>query len=80
MQQAHIFQDDGPVAGIDEAGRGPLAGPVVAAAVILSDTVWLPGLNDSKKLSPAARTRLDRAIREQALAVGIGEVRVGGRD
>jgi ribonuclease HII len=62
------------VAGIDEVGVGPLAGPVVAAAVILPDEVDLPGLDDSKKLSRASRERLDRAIREQALAVGISEV------
>ncbi len=62
------------VAGVDEVGVGPLAGPVVAAAVVLPERVSLPGLNDSKKLSPAARERLDGAIREQALAVGIGEV------
>ena len=62
------------VAGVDEVGVGPLAGPVVAAAVVLPDRVDLPGLNDSKKLTPAARERLDAAIREQALCFGIGEV------
>jgi len=62
------------VAGVDEVGVGPLAGPVVAAAVILPETVQLPGLNDSKKLSPKARDRLSEAIRKQAVAVGIGEV------
>jgi ribonuclease HII len=60
------------VAGIDEAGRGPLAGPVVAAAVILPDHVELPGLTDSKQLSAAARERLYPLIRAQAVAVGIG--------
>lgn len=60
------------VAGIDEAGRGPLAGPVLAAAVIFPDDFELPGLTDSKKLSPAARERLFPLIRQQALAVGIG--------
>ena len=54
------------VAGIDEVGVGPLAGPVVAAAVILPDTVDLPGLNDSKKLSRAAREVLDRTIGKAA--------------
>ena len=44
-----------PVAGVDEAGRGPLAGPVVAAAVILSDALVVAGLDDSKKLSPRKR-------------------------
>jgi len=60
------------VAGIDEAGRGPLAGPVLAAAVVLPRHFELPGLTDSKKLSPAVRERLFPLIRQQALAVGIG--------
>jgi ribonuclease HII len=60
------------VAGIDEAGRGPLAGPVVAAAVILPERFTLPGLTDSKQLSAAARERLYPLIRTQALAVGVG--------
>jgi ribonuclease HII len=60
------------VAGVDEVGVGPLAGPVVAAAVVLPDAVSLPGLNDSKKLSRIARERLDRQIRDQAVAIGIG--------
>lgn len=62
------------VAGVDEVGVGPLAGPVVAAAVVLPAEVELPGLNDSKKLSPAARERLDAAIRKQAIGVGVGLV------
>ncbi len=62
------------VAGIDEVGVGPLAGPVVAAAVVLPRRVDLPGLDDSKKLKPAQREVLDRAIRQQALSIGIGEV------
>lgn len=64
------------VAGVDEVGVGPLAGPVVAAAVILPDEVDLPGLNDSKKLTPRAREKLNAAIRAQACAVSIGEVSV----
>jgi ribonuclease HII len=60
------------VAGIDEAGRGPLAGPVVAAAVILPEEFDLPGLNDSKQLSEKKRDQLYPLIYEQALAVGIG--------
>lgn len=64
------------VAGVDEAGRGPLAGPVVAAAVILPETFDLPGLTDSKQLSEKARERLYPLIRAQALAVGIGVARV----
>lgn len=51
-----------PVAGIDEAGRGPLAGPVVAAAVVLPLTFRLPGLDDSKKLTPAKRESLYAAL------------------
>ena len=61
------------VAGIDEVGVGPLAGPVVAAAVVLPARVDLPGLDDSKKLSRVARERLDLEIREQAEAIGIGQ-------
>ena len=68
MQQAQIFQFDGPVAGIDEAGRGPLAGPVVAAAVILNADCVQVGLNDSKKLSAPQRERLAIEIRTTALA------------
>ncbi|WP_303722356.1 ribonuclease HII [Malonomonas rubra] len=60
------------VAGVDEAGRGPLAGPVVAAAVILPQDFSLPGLTDSKKLSEKQRDRFYPVIREQARAVGIG--------
>jgi ribonuclease HII len=60
------------VAGIDEAGRGPLAGPVVAAAVILPENFELSGLNDSKQLSEKQRNRLYPLIRERALAVGVG--------
>lgn len=59
------------VAGIDEAGRGPLAGPVVAAAVILPEQFSLPGLTDSKKLSEKKRDALYPEIRRQA-TVGIG--------
>lgn len=56
------------VCGVDEAGRGPLAGPVVAAAVILDPERPIAGLKDSKKLSPARREELALAIRERALA------------
>jgi ribonuclease HII len=56
------------VAGIDEAGRGPLAGPVVAAAVILDPRRRIPGLRDSKMLSPEQRARLALRIRSRALA------------
>ncbi|MFO7812438.1 MAG: ribonuclease HII [Pelovirga sp.] len=60
------------VAGIDEAGRGPLAGPVVAAAVILPEQFFLPGLTDSKKLSERRRQFLYPEICQQARAVGVG--------
>jgi len=62
------------VAGIDEAGRGPLAGPVVSAAVILPDGVDLPGVDDSKKLTPAKRNRLYNRLYSVASAIGIGVV------
>jgi ribonuclease HII len=62
------------VAGVDEAGRGPLAGPVVAAAVILPQHFELPGLNDSKIVPVKERIRLFRLIRVQAIAVGLGIV------
>jgi ribonuclease HII len=60
------------IAGIDEAGRGPLAGPVVAAAVILPQEFYLPHLDDSKRLSPKRREQFFDAIYEQAVSVGIG--------
>lgn len=60
------------VCGVDEAGRGPLAGPVCAAAVILPKGLELPGLNDSKKLTDKKRRELFPLIKEQALAYGIG--------
>jgi len=58
-------------AGCDEAGRGPLAGPVLAAAVILPRDFDLPGLNDSKKLDEKARFQLEPEIRKQAICFGI---------
>ena len=60
------------ICGVDEAGRGPLAGPVCAAAVILPDHLELAGLNDSKKLSDKKRRELFPLIKEQAIAYGIG--------
>ena len=59
------------ICGIDEAGRGPLAGPVCAAAVILPRGLEIPGLNDSKKLTDKKRRELFPIIKEQALAYGI---------
>ena len=66
----------GLVAGVDEAGRGPLAGPVVAAAVILDDHQPIAGLDDSKKLSAARRERLYDEIRAKALCCSIAEASV----
>ncbi|PJC74692.1 MAG: ribonuclease HII [Syntrophobacterales bacterium CG_4_8_14_3_um_filter_49_14] len=62
------------IAGIDEAGRGPLAGPVVAAAVVLSPDYENPAINDSKQLSPQKRERLYEIIKHDALSIGIGVV------
>jgi len=62
------------IAGIDEAGRGPLAGPVVSAAVILSPVIQLTDVNDSKKLSPKKRARLYEKIYVHAISIGIGIV------
>ena len=61
-----------PICGVDEAGRGPLAGPVCAAAVILPEHLQIPGLNDSKKLTDKKRRELFPVIQEQAIAYGIG--------
>ena len=66
----------GLVCGIDEAGRGPLAGPVVAAAVILDPARPIPGLNDSKKLSEKKRLVLAELIRERAIAWAVAEASV----
>ncbi|RPI49685.1 MAG: ribonuclease HII [Deltaproteobacteria bacterium] len=63
-----------PVAGLDEVGRGCLAGPVVAAAVILSPDIHLPGVRDSKLLSSKQRKVLNRAIREKAWAFSVAQV------
>lgn len=62
------------IAGADEAGRGPLAGPVVAAAVIMPPDDLIPGIDDSKRLSEKKRELLYEQIREKAVAVGIGIV------
>ena len=66
LDKGHLY-----IAGCDEVGRGPLAGPVVAAAVILNPDVLIEGLNDSKKLSMKKRVALDIEIREKALAFKI---------
>jgi ribonuclease HII len=75
----HLFQVDyeGPdLAGVDEAGRGPLAGDVVAAAVILDPARPVPGLRDSKKLTAARRETLAALIRERALAWAVARASV----
>ena len=65
-------QEIGVICGVDEAGRGPLAGPVCAAAVILPPHLDIPGLDDSKKLTDKRRRELMPIIKEQAIAYGIG--------
>jgi ribonuclease HII len=62
------------LAGVDEAGRGPLAGPVVAAAVVLAPGARIAGVDDSKRLLPEERRRLFDVIRERAVGVGVGIV------
>jgi ribonuclease HII len=62
------------IAGVDEAGRGPLAGPVVAAAVVLPPGTRIAGVDDSKRLAPEERERLFEVIRAQAAAVGVAVV------
>ena len=71
LERGLIAQGISPICGVDEAGRGPLAGPVCAAAVILPPNLELPGLNDSKKLSDKKRRELFPIIKEKALAYGI---------
>lgn len=68
MQQATLFETDGLLAGVDEAGRGPLAGPVVASAVVLDPDAPIAGLADSKKLTEKRRDVLAGEIKQYALA------------
>jgi len=75
-ESQYLKTGTGPVAGVDEAGRGPLAGPVVAAAVILDRKRIPKGLNDSKQLSPEIREAVFPFIMEFAVAVGVGEASV----
>lgn len=72
IEQSCFDQGISLICGVDEAGRGPLAGPVCAAAVILPANVDIPGLNDSKKLSDKRRRELYPVIMEKAVAYGIG--------
>ena len=69
-----------PIAGVDEVGMGPLAGPVVAAAVILPPEPLIEGLDDSKALTRLARERLDAEIRAVAIGIGVGVVEVAEID
>ena len=71
IENMYFSQGIGVICGVDEAGRGPLAGPVCAAAVILPKGLEIPGLNDSKKLTDKRRRELAPLIKEQALAYGI---------
>jgi ribonuclease HII len=75
-QVAFAWDSVGLLAGVDEAGRGPLAGPVVAAAVILDDLNPIKGLNDSKKLSPLRREKLYDEIRAKALCCSVAQASV----
>ena len=74
MRYEREYDSEGLIAGVDEAGRGPLAGPVVAAAVILHPGAEILGINDSKKLSEKKRETLYPEILYKAMAVGIGIV------
>ena len=76
IEEPCTFEQRPNVAGVDEAGRGPLAGPVFAAAVILPPDYQLNGLRDSKDMSAAARRRLNDVIIKEALAYGIGYANV----
>ena len=71
IERKHFAEGVQLICGVDEAGRGPLAGPVCAAAVILPPYLELPGLNDSKKLSDKKRRELFPLIKEKAIAYGI---------
>lgn len=72
IEDALAEKQVGVICGVDEAGRGPLAGPVYAAAVILPPHLEIPGLDDSKKLTDKRRRELLPIIKEQAVAYGIG--------
>lgn len=72
IEDSLYAQGIGVICGVDEAGRGPLAGPVCAAAVILPPHLEIPGLDDSKKLTDKRRRELMPVIKEQAIAYGIG--------
>ena len=71
IEYSHFSRGVSLICGVDEAGRGPLAGPVCAAAVILPQGIQIPGLNDSKKLTDKKRRELFPIIKEKAIAYGI---------
>ena len=71
IEKSYFEQGIVTICGVDEAGRGPLAGPVCAAAVILPNGLEIPGLNDSKKLTDKRRRELLPIIQEQAIAYGV---------
>src|SRR5207344_2700798 len=72
LEAAELMLAGGPIAGIDEAGRGPWAGPVVAAAVVLDPDRIPQGINDSKALDHEERERLFERISVTAIAIGVG--------
>ena len=72
IEDSFFSEETRVICGVDEAGRGPLAGPVCAAAVILPANLEIPGLTDSKKLTDKKRRELFPLIKEQAIAYGIG--------
>jgi ribonuclease HII len=74
FERRHWAAGTARVAGIDEAGRGPLAGPVVAAAVVFPPEVWIQGVDDSKVLDAATRERLFDVIAGCAVQIGVGVV------
>lgn len=82
LQYERMYYERGAqyVAGVDEAGRGPLAGPLVIAAVILPRQIFISGLNDSKQLSAAKREALYKQIMEKALAIEVNIVSVANID
>ncbi|NLP46143.1 MAG: ribonuclease HII [Epulopiscium sp.] len=73
-EEKYYLKNQFLIAGIDEAGRGPLAGPVVAAAVILPPKIHIPQLNDSKKISTSIRENLYKKIQSVAIDIGVGIV------
>lgn len=76
LQPSLVWDKPGLLAGVDEAGRGPLAGPVVAAAVILDDLQPIEGLNDSKQLSARQRERLFEQIMAKALCCSVSQASI----